>query len=129
MRSIGVRKRSLMNEANINPSRVLEDEQDDEKVTRSIGIRKRLFVNEADINPSIVLEGEQDNEKMEVTNYRQAVPRLKCFLDLLIASLDPVFGMLLYRLRVPKSILVFNADNDLGADLKLLMTYYRPWNA
>ena len=57
-----------MNEANINPSRVLEDEQDDEKVTRSIGIRKRLFVNEADINPSIVLEGEQDNEKVTKSN-------------------------------------------------------------
>ncbi|KAJ8617690.1 hypothetical protein MRB53_013876 [Persea americana] len=84
--------------------------------------------------------------EMEVTNYKQVVPRLKCFLDLLIASLDPgeqymsgwfsvlcleitVSGMLLYRLRVPKSISVFSADNDLGADLKLLMTYHRPWNA
>ncbi|KAJ8624324.1 hypothetical protein MRB53_032854 [Persea americana] len=57
-----------MNEANINPSGVLEDEQDDEKVTRSNGVRKRLFMNEADINPSIVLEDEQDNEKVIGSN-------------------------------------------------------------
>ena len=36
-RSMGVRNRPLMNEANINPSGVLEDEQDDEKVTGSNG--------------------------------------------------------------------------------------------
>ncbi|KAJ8647086.1 hypothetical protein MRB53_000109 [Persea americana] len=67
-RSMGVRNRPLMNEANINPSGVLEDEQDDEKVTRSNGVRKRLFINEANINPSIVLEDEQDNEKVTGSN-------------------------------------------------------------
>ena len=47
-----------MNETDINPSIVLKDEQDNEKVTRSNGVKKRLFMNEADINPSIVLEDE-----------------------------------------------------------------------
>ncbi|KAJ8647098.1 hypothetical protein MRB53_000121 [Persea americana] len=79
-RSMGVRNRPLMNEAKINPSRVLEDEQDDEKVTRSNGVRKRLFINEANINPSIVLEDEQDNEKVTGKNIVGWTVGV-CFLD------------------------------------------------